>query len=1035
VAGLCGVDPGEGQMARTPHRLAPLALLLFALGIATAAAQVTTAALSGIVADETGGALPGVVVTIRAVETGAVRVVTTDGQGRYRAAALEPGTYEVAAELQGFQTTRRADIRLSVGQSLVVNLTLRVGRLEDVVTVSAEAPLIDATRSAVAGVVEAHQIRELPLNGRDFSQLTLLQPGVLASPTTSRQIDRGMGTQVSIAGARPNQISYQLDGTDVNFQGNQSPGSAAGGLLGVETVREFQVLVNNYSAEYGRSSGGIVTAVTRSGTNELQGSTFLFLRDEAFDARGYFDDPTARIPLDRYQAGGYLGGPVLRDKAFFFGSYEGLYQNRGYTAVARVPSRATRSRTDVHPAVRPYLLLYPEPNGPESGASAIYTSEVVEPTRENYVVGRLDYLRSANHSFAMRYSWDRASVVSPQTIPLFSVDTQTKAQFLLGEHKWIVTPTVLNVLKVAWNRAYEATLNVDNVPIDPSLFFIPGTQFGSLAVSGLTTLGTDSNTPTFVDLKSLQIIQSLTWSRNAHNIKTGVSWTRWFNDQNSSFQRGGSYQFTSIDNFLRGRANRFEGQAPGSTTDRQWRQNLIGMFVQDDWSVGANVTLNLGLRYEFITVPTEKQGRVASMPDLYASSTRTGGPLFENPSFRNVAPRLGFAWNVTGDGKNVLHGGGGYFFEPILSHVYRAYGTRTPPFFASINPRNPPFPSPQTEGVAPLLRLDLLEYRLKNPYRVQYNLTYQRELWPETVVSVGFLGARGYHQLRNIEWNQAIPDVLPDGRYFFPEGRGRRNPAFESMRLRTTDGRSWYKALVASASRRFRRNLALQVSYTLGKSEDYGSQSIGSADFDNSFQPAYGHDPAHNKGLSDYDIRHNFVFNYTWEIPAPGARGVVAALARGWQLSGIVILRSGVPFSPLLGFDRARALPRSGGGGQRPNLAPGASLNPVLGSPSRYFDPFAFELPAPGFFGDVPRNTIIGPGYATWDASLVRNVRMGDRRRLQLRIEVFNLLNRANFGLPQNVVFDASGRLPNAGEITSTVGTARQMQLGLKFEF
>jgi len=1025
-------------MKRKAFFLALVAILALMPVALARAAQVTTATLSGIITDDTGGALPGATVTIRALETDAVRVLTTDPEGRYRAVALEPGSYDVSVELQGFQTTRLPGIKLSIGRNLTLNVTVGVGRVEDVVTVSGEASVIDTTRSSVSAVVDAQQIRDLPLNGRDFSQLTLLQPGVLASPTTVRQVDRGMGTQVSIAGARPNQINYQLDGTDVNFQGNGSPGSAAGGLLGVETVREFQVLINNYSAEYGRSTGGIVTAVTRSGTNNLRGAAFGFLRNDALDARNYFDDPGEEIPpLERHQVGGYVGGPIAREKTFFFGSYEGLRQDRGSTSISRVPSRATRNRADIDPAIAPFLRLFPEPNGEESAVSGLYSVEVVEPTRENYFVGKIDHLLSSSHTFSLRYSWDKASVIVPMPIPLFSVDTNTKAQFLVGEHKWIVTPSLLNVVKVAWNRAYEATLNVDNASIPPSLFFIPGTQFGSLTVSGLTTLGTDTNTPTFIDLKSLQVVQSLTWSRGAHNVKGGVNWTRWFNDQNSSFTFGGSYRFNSIDNFVRNRANTFEGQAPGSTTDRQWRQNLIGIFLQDDWSVRRTLTVNAGVRYEFITVPKEKNGRVASMPDLYAPAPSTGRPLFDNPSLGNVAPRVGFAWDMTGDGKNALQGGGGLFFEPILSNVYRAYGNRTPPFYSPINPRNPPFPDPTSAGAGtPRLRLDLLEYELKNPYRVQYNLTYQREVLPQTVVTAGFIGARGYHQLRNIEWNHAVPQVLADGRYFFPAGQSRRNPTFESMRLRTTDGRSWYKALIVGASRRFAKSLAMQASYTWGTSEDYGSQAIGGGDFENSFQPAYGHDPASNKGLSDYDVRHNFVFNYTWEVPfAKRASGVANALAGGWQVSGIVTMRSGVPFSPVLGFDRARALPRSGGAGQRPNLAPSASLNPVRGGPEQYFDPLAFELPAEGFLGDVPRNTIIGPGFATWDASVVKNFRAGANHRLQLRLEVFNLLNRANFGLPQTTVFDAAGRVPNAGEITTTVGTARQIQLGVKFEF
>ena len=1000
------------------------------------AAQVTTATLAGVVTDDSGAAVPGATVTVRATATDAVRTIVTDGEGRYRFPGLDPGTYEVTVELQGFQRTRRAGVTLNVGQNATIDLKLSVGRMEDVVTVVGEAPLIDTTRSSIAAVVDAQQIRELPLNGRDFTQLTLLQPGVLASPTTARQVDRGMGTQVSIAGARPNQISFQLDGTDVNFQGNGAPGSAAGGQLGVETVREFQVLINNYSAEYGRSTGGIVTAVTRSGTNSFAGAAFEFLRDEALDARDFFDPvDEPKPPLERNQFGGFLGGPLRRDRTFFFASYEGLRQELGRTSISRVPSRALRARTDIDPAVRPYLELYPLPNGAETGQSGIYSAEIVEPTRENYFVGKIDHILSSTQSASVRYSWDKASVVIPQQIPLFSVDTNTKAQFFVGEHKWVITPHLLNTVKVAWNKAYEATLNVNNIEVDPSLLFIPGTQFGALNVSTLTTIGTDTNTPTFIDLKSLQVVQSLVWSRGAHSVKAGVNWTRWFNDQNSSFTYGGTYSFTSIDNFIRNRANTFEGQAVTSTTDRKWRQSLIGLFLQDDWALRRNLTVNAGVRYEFITVPTETEGRVASMPDPMASTTSTGLPLFENPSLGNVAPRAGFNWDITGDGRNALQGGGGLFFEPILSNVYRAYGNRTTPYYETINPRNPPFPNPVGAGTGtPQLRLDLVEYNLKNPYRVQYNLTYQRELLPRTVVTVGFLGARGFNQIRNIEWNQAVPQVLPDGSYFFPPNPVRRNPAFASIRLRTTDGESWYKALIVGASRRFSNTLALQASYTLGKSEDLGSQAVGSGDFDNSFQPAYGHDPDSNKGLSDYDVRHNFVFNYTWEVPARAGSGLGSLLLNGWQISGIVTMRSGVPFSPVLGFDRARALPRSGGAGQRPDYAPGAT-DTVLGGHTQYFDPLAYVLPAEGTLGNVPRNSLIGPGYASWDSSLIKNFALGNRRRLQFRVEAFNLLNRANFGLPAATIFNAAGRIANAGEITTTVGTARQVQLGLKFEF
>src|SRR5437762_3141524 len=387
-------------------------MLAIAVVIAQApllSAQGTTGSISGFVTDDTSAALPGATVTVRHVETDQKRVVVTDGDGRYRAQQLAPGPYEVSVELQGFRTARVPDLTLTVGQDAAVNIQMKVGGVDEQVTVTGEAALVNMRQSSVAALVDEKQIRELPLNGRDFSQLTLLQPGVTSSPSTARQVDRGMGTQVSIAGARPNQISYQLDGTDVNTQGNGSPGSAAGGLLGVETVREFQVLVNNYSAEYGRSTGGIVTAVTRSGTNAIKGTAFEFNRDSRFDSRTFFDDPNSDIPpLSRNQFGGYLGGPIAKDKTFFFGSYEGLRQDRGLTTIATVPSRATRARTDISPVTRPYLLLYPEPNGKETGATGVYSVQVVSPTTENYAIGKIDHSFSNAHSLAVRYSWDRA---------------------------------------------------------------------------------------------------------------------------------------------------------------------------------------------------------------------------------------------------------------------------------------------------------------------------------------------------------------------------------------------------------------------------------------------------------------------------------------------------------------------------------------------------------------------------------------------------------------------------------------------------
>ena len=440
-------------------------------------------------------------------------------------------------------------------------------------------------------------------------------------------------------------------------------------------------------------------------------------------------------------------------------------------------------------------------------------------------------------------------------------------------------------------------------------------------MTGLTVLGPDTGAPSTFDYKSMQITDTLTWTSGRHVIKTGFSFQRWFNDNNSTFTIGGNYTFTSINNFLAGRTNRFEGMVPGSTTDREWRQNLVGLFLQDDFSVSAVSRSTPACGTSSSRCRPEVGGRYASLPNLHAPTTATP-PFYENPSLKNIAPRVGVAWDVFGDGRTSVRGGIGYFYEPILTNVTRTYMNRMPPYFLAANIRPPTFPNPYTGDIPIRYRLDLFPFEPDNPYRLQYNATLQREVLPQTRRDGRVHGSRGINQIRNIEWNQAFPDPgsAGPGHLLLPGRPARRNPAFESMRLRPTDGDSWYNGLIVSAAKRFGQGLAMQASYTFGKSTDTGSLSVGSADFANGAQPRYGDDPEDNKGPSDFDIRHNFVFNYSYDLPfGADSTGAARALAHGWQIAGIVSLRTGVPFTPLLGFDRARALPRSGGGGQRPN--------------------------------------------------------------------------------------------------------------------
>ena len=360
-------------------------------------------------------------------------------------------------------------------------------------------------------------------------------------------------------------------------------------MLGIDTVREFQVITNNYSAEYGRSAGGIVSAITRSGTNAFRGSALQFHRNDALDARTYFDDPGEPIPdLMRNQYGANLGGPLAQNRTFFFAGFEGLRQDKGRTIVARVPSLATRNRTDINAAVRPFLLLYPAPNGAASGASALYSESVTEKAREDYLVLKVDHGLSANTTASVRYTFDDASLDEFLAVPIFSNEHRNRNQFVTLEWKRVFGGRLVNDFRAAFNRTFQHSSNVNHVPVDDSMLFIPGTQFGNITVTGLDALGTDTSVPYPVGYNVIQALPNVTWSSGNHAVKGGFAFTRWINDQNAAFQPGGRYQFSSIENFVQGRSNNFESALPGTGADRYWRQNMFGFYLQDDWRVAAS---------------------------------------------------------------------------------------------------------------------------------------------------------------------------------------------------------------------------------------------------------------------------------------------------------------------------------------------------------------------------------------------------------------------------------------------------------------
>ena len=475
---------------------------------------------------------------------------------------------------------------------------------------------------------------------------------------------------------------------------------------------------------------------------------------------------------------------------------------------------------------------------------------------------------------------------------------------------------------------------------------------------------------------------------------------------------------------------------------RDYKQWLFGFFAQDDVRVRPNLSLNLGLRYEFITTPTEVNGKLSNLRSVTDSALTIGDPWHSNPSLKNVAPRLGVAWDPFGKGTTSVRAGFGLFYDEILPKYYFFSGSLNPPFTTRTTIANPPFPNVMANfnpNVPIRAQLQTVNFDLQTPFITQYNVGVQRALVADWDVFIGYVGSRGRNLLRLGDANLA-PETIVNGVKTYQPALGRRNPNFGPIFQRVTNAQSFYDSMQLSVMRRYSRGLRAQVSYTLAKSID-DSSGINSQDFDNVVQYSLDwYDPTYDRGPSAFQARHNLTFNWSWDIPAGGSlTGVAAALLKGWQLNNVTALQSGQPFTVRLGFNRSGNLNTTGFSmNERPDLKPGSSSNPVLGGPDRYWDINAFALPAANTRGSLGRNTLVGPGLFNADLSLVKTVGFGPRQSVQIRLEAFNVLNRPNYAVPSGrIAFtNAAGDVaPNWGRITSTVTTSRQVQIGAKYLF
>src|SRR5712691_54626 len=959
-----------------------------------AVAQITSATISGTVKDQTGGVLPGVDVVIKNLDTGLSRSVVTDANGYFTVPGLAPGRYEARASLQGFTTAVQTGIVLEVAQQAGLNVVLKLGTTAETITVTGESPLVDVRTSALSAVVDKKTIEELPLNGRNYIMLATLQPGIVqfTEKLATSPAQRGVSLNINGMGGRSN--SFLIDGANMRGYAGMATVTAGDTTLGVETIQEFRVVTNAFSADYGRAMGGVVTIATKAGTNVLHGSGVEFFRNSRMDARNFFDvgEPP---PFTRQQYGGAVGGPVVRNKIFFFGGVERLQEDLGTTVITAVPSAAARAGT-VNPAVRPYLDLYPLPNGRALGPGiGQYTYEFTRVTRENFLQGRIDMALSDKDLLFVRHTYDGSRQVSPvasgviQTtgLPQFFTNSTSGNHFFSAEAKRTVTQNLLNTARVSASvLTYEQ--QAGNT-LTERLPFVPDAPFmGLILIGGLSQLGNYAAEPSTQNIDYWTWSDDLTYTKGKHLLKTGALVEHAYASKLTTVNSRGTYTFASLGQFLAGIPSSFQGNAPGPQFERKRPNTLFGFYVQDDYRVTSNLTLNLGARYEFFTVPADKDGLDAYLADVRTSpATVLGGP-FVNPSLKNVAPRFGFAWDVTGDGRTAVRGGSGLYYDtdgPYNSSL--GVSIQTPPFVLPVNVTGAgiPFPTPvfPTATTGGALSLRTIDYHIKQPKAWTYNVNVQRELAAGWAAMVGYAGSRGYDLVNTIEGNPVVPVVQADGTLFFPAGAPRRNPAWSSIDYRTSDGHSTYHSLQAMLQKRFAKGYQLQLSYTLSKTMDNTVAQLNVDSVNTSVYAQNPYDPDADWAAAPFDIRHVFAANATWEIPGPANNN---ALMSGWQINSIVSLRSGLPFSPSISTSNWS---RDGNtsGEDRPNVKPGVDPDSlIIGHPNHSFDTSAFVLQPTGLLGSTPRDFLRGPGFANVDLSFVKNQPLVGATKLQLRL-------------------------------------------------
>ncbi|HEY4379816.1 MAG TPA: TonB-dependent receptor [Acidobacteriaceae bacterium] len=1060
---------------------------LFALFPAsTASAQVVGGTISGTISDASGAAVPNAHVLVHNDETGNERRLSTGPDGRYSAPSIPVGIYTVTAGADGFDDHALSGIALSVGQSQIISLSLAITGVAQNVTVKDAPPVVNLSTQQTTGLIDSREIKELPLNGRSYDQLITLNPATV-NYTAQRSGSVGtsnssVGNMFAVSGRRPQDNLYLLNGVEYTGASliNVTPGGTSGQLLGVEAVREFNVITDTYSAAYGKRQGAQVSIVTASGTNHLHGSAYEFLRNSFFDARNYFDP--ARIPeFQRNNFGASLGGPIRKDKLFVFANYEGYRQNLGVTDVTLVPDNNARNGlvpnangvltpVALGPGVAGLLNLWPVQNGPElltatglpTGIGEAFAS-APQHIREDFGTARFDANLKPNDLLFAVYTVDDSIAKTPTQDPLSLVDESLREQVATVQEQHVFSPRLLNTGRIGLSRAnfyFLGSIPADVQAVTPT--FLPGRPTGAVVIAGstasngastITTAGANvgSNNATTRNLFTFD--DHVFYTRGKHQIEAG-GWLQFLeSNDNLAQDQYGQASFASLTTFLQGTIKTFT-YVP-VTTELGWRSTFVAAYLEDTIKLLPNLELRAGIRSESTDGWNASHGRapVYGFTNGVMNTTPTTGSsaLSTNRAKFLPEPRLGISYDPFSTGKTVVRASVGLHHALLDTLDYRL--DQSAPF-NTIYTTSGTVTNP-TSGAASVSP-STVQPDIATPSVISWTLRVEQQIAPNTSLTIGYVGSHGYHQILSEDLNEPASIVQPNGTIYYPTTT-KPNPALANTTSWVSQGSSSYNALEVDLRRSLTNGLSFRANYTYARNLDDGSAWNTSVSANTPAFVSYPNNPGLDWGPAATDLRHLAAINASYDLPfgrsrllRSGSSPVVNRAISGWTLSAIATLESGFPFSPQLGYNP------TGSGDSRNPVRP--NRNPAFtgslyahGSTAQrvaqYFNPAAFSAPAYGTVGNVGRDSLTGPSYNDLDLSLAKTTKLTEQARIQFRAEFFNVLNHTNLGTPAETVFSsgptqgttanqttAVALSPTAGVVTSAA-TTRQIQLGLKLLF